>query len=430
MKGRSYLFVVIISTCLITTGGLVSLLARPTMAGGSLQPIDPSPSDYLDGVITRLMATSHISALSSAIVQNSSIEWAKGYGLANRETSTEATANTIYLVASISKTVTATALMQLYEQGRFGLDDDVSNYLNFSVRNPAFPTVPITFRMLLAHHSSLSVDPETSFTRVFPADLNLGNYSDCFYPEVLVPGGLHYIPQIWTPTMPGTTMNYANLGFGLLGLLVERLSGENFASYCRDHIFLPLEMYNTSFTLEGLNANQFARPYDYYQGTYIPYMHYTLLDYPAGGLRTTVVDLSHFLIAQMNHGRYKNVQLLSPETVEMMHTVQYQNHTGYDFNYGLGFQIWEDPSGNQIGHTGGLYGVSTIMAYREGEDVGIIMFCNKEVQTLRDSLEFSLLVMCINTKARQYLGVPEAISLSEILATTQLIPRDFPTISK
>jgi CubicO group peptidase (beta-lactamase class C family) len=225
-------------------------------------------------------------------------------------------------------------------------------------------------------------------------------------------------------------MNYANLGFGLLGLLVERLSGENFASYCHDHIFLPLEMYNTSFTLEGLNATQLARPYDYYQGAYIPYMHYTLLDYPAGGLRTTVIDLSHFLIAQMNQGRYKDVQLLTPETVEMMHTAQYQNHTGYTFNYGFGFQIWADASGNQIGHTGGLYGVSTIMAYREGQDIGIIMFCDKQVQTLRDSLEFSLLVLCINAKARQYIGVPEAISLSEILTTTQLIPRDFSTISK
>jgi CubicO group peptidase (beta-lactamase class C family) len=320
--------------------------------------------------------------------------------------------------------------MQLYEQGLFDLDDDVSNYLNFSVRNPAFPGVPITFRMLLSHHSSLSVDPDTSFTRILPTDLPLGDYPQSFYRELLVPGGLHYIPQVWTPEIPGSAMNYANLGFGLLGILVERLSGENFASYCHDHIFLPLEMYNSSFTLEGLNSSRLARPYEYYNGVYIPYMQYTLLDYPAGGLRTTVVDLSHFLIAQMNQGRYKNVQLLSPETIEMMHTAQYQNHTGYNFNYGFGFQIWEDKSGTQIGHSGGLYGVSTLMRYREGQDVGVIVFCDKGVQTMLDSFEFSLLILCINTKARQYLNTPETTSFSNILMTAQWIQRDFTPNSK
>jgi CubicO group peptidase (beta-lactamase class C family) len=429
MKYKSCLIIIIIS-CLITTGGFTNFIITPTRVSGTTQQIQPSESDNLDDIIMQLMAFSHISALSGAIVYNGSLTWAGGYGLANRETNSVATADSIYLVASISKTITATALLQLYEQGKFNLDDDVSNYLNFSIRNPSFPTVPITFRLLLSHHSSLSVDPDTSFTRLLPADLPLNDYPSSFYRELLVPGGLHYIPQIWTAATPGSSMNYANLGFGLLGYLVERISGENFASYCHTHIFQPLEMYNTSFTLDGLDINRLVRPYEYYDGEYIPYMHYTLLDYPAGNLRTTVVDLSHFLIAQMNQGRYKDVQLLSPETIEMMHTIQYQNHTGYNFNYGLGFQIWQDASGNQIGHTGGLFGVSTIMVYREGQDVGLIMFCNKEVVTLLDSLEFSLLIHCINSKAQQYINTPNTESLQRILLTTQLLSQDFRTLSK
>lgn len=430
MKRITPYLVILLALSFITTGGLTNLLCHPTIASAAPQPTDPTESDHLDSAITRLMMVSHVSALSSAIVHNGSIAWTKGYGLSNRETNTEAAPETIYLVASISKTITATALMQLYEKGLFNLDDDVSTYLNFSVRNPAYPEVPITFRMLLSHHSSLSVDPDTSFTRILPTDLPLGDYPQRFYEELLVPGGLHYIPQVWTPTRPGSAMNYANLGFGLIGVLVERISGENFASYCHDHIFLPLEMHNSSFTLEGLNTTRLAKPYEYFNGVYIPYMQYTLLDYPAGGLRTTVVDLSHFLMAQMNEGRYKEVQLLSPETIKLMHTAQFQNHTGYNFNYGLGFQVWNDSAGTRIGHTGGLYGVSTYMSYREGQDVGVIVFCDKEVQNRLESLEFSLLVLTISLKARQYLETPETTPFSDILRSTQWITHDFPTASK
>ncbi len=421
MKGV-VVFSVVLVGCVLVSSGFVGVV-RPVVAAQA------PAADSFDAVMTRVMSLGHISGASAAIVENESMVWAEGYGLANRETSLVAAPASIYLVASISKTMTATALMQLYEQGLFGLDDDISSYLGFTLRNPAFPDVPVTFRMLLAHHSSLATDPVTDFTRVFPADLQITGYPDPFYRELLVPGGLHYIPQMWSLDAPGSAMHYANLGFGVLGFLVERLSGENFSAYCREHIFLPLEMENTSFWIGDLNASRLARPYQYLSGGYEPYMQYTMLDYPAGGLRTTVVDLSHFLIAQMNQGRYKDVQLLSPETIALMHTPQYQNHSGYDFTYGLGFQIWEHDSGNEVGHSGGLYGVSTFMRFQEGHGTGVILFCNRQTQTLRDRFTFAVLVACLSSKAR-HLGGPVGVSLFEALSETRMVGVDFPGLSR
>jgi len=385
------------------------------------------PAGLIDIFIERIMERNHISAVSAAIVHNDELLWTQGYGLADRERKTPAEPTTIYLVASISKTITATALMQLYEQGLFDLDDDINSYLNFSVRNPRYPDMPITFRMLLSHHSSMAVDPPTLFTRTFPGDLTIEGYPYPFYKELFSPGGIHYVPQMWTESRPGDDMNYANLGFGLLGYLVERFSGQSFEQYCQDHIFHPLDMYNTSFTVGSLASDRLARPYEYYQGVYYPYIQYTMMDYPAGGLRTTVVDLSHFLMAQMQNGTYNNVQLLAPESIQIMHTVQYPNHTGYNFKYGIGFQIWETQTGRHIGHSGGLFGVATLMVYRETDHTGIIMFLNKEIYTLRDQLAFANIERLLFLKALRFgvLSNNQIDSLSDLVQYNSIVANDF-----
>jgi CubicO group peptidase (beta-lactamase class C family) len=385
------------------------------------------PTGLIDTFIEKIMERNHISAVSAAIVHNDELLWTHGYGLADRERNKPAEPTTIYLVASISKTMTATALMQLYEQGLFDLDDDINTYLNFSVRNPRFPDVPITFRMVLSHHSSIAVDPPTLFTRTFPGDLIIQGYPFPFFKELFTPEGIHYVPQMWMENRPGEEMYYANLGFGLLGYLVERISGQSFENYCQEHIFHPLEMYNTSFFVNSLASARLARPYEYYDNIYYPYIQYNMLDYPAGGLRTTVVDLSHFLIAQMQNGTYKDVQLLTPESISIMHTVQYQNHTGYNFEYGLGFQIWETQTGRQIGHSGGLFGVATLMVYRETDNTGLIMFLNKGINTLRDQFAFATLEHLLFLKALQYgslKGQPD--TLTNLVKYNSLLTNDFP----
>ncbi len=367
----------------------------------------------VERAIEMLMKLAHMSAVSAAIVKNGEVVWAKGFGLANREKNVAADEDTIYLVASISKTFTATAIMQLYEEGKINLDDDVNKYLPFSLRNPKYPDKPITVRMLLAHQSSLAQDPPGFYFRC-PADFDIEGYLERWVPEYLKPDGLYYTPQIWSEYMPGEKMFYANIGYTLLGYIVERVSGESFEEYCRKNIFEPLGMKNTSFIFDRLNVSRMAMPYVYYRGEYYPLLYYSVIDYPAGGLRTTVIDLSHFLIAHINGGVYNGVRILSERSVEEMHTVQYPSDT-YNFQYGLGFQIWDIGGERYIGHTGGLYGVATKMVFRQSDGTGVIYFINKQVYNLREIVAYSLIERLLFWKAKGF--DPAEISIDKIKAT-------------
>ncbi len=385
---------------------------------------NPVNNEMFDKIMLKLMEIAHMSALSAVIVKDNEVVWTKGYGLYDRERNKEADEETIYLVASISKTFTATALMQLYEKGYFDLDDDVNNYLPFSLRNPNHPDMPITFRMLLAHQSSLATEREdlpTFFTRIIPGNLEVAGYPYPFLKDYLVSGGIHYKPGVWTNVPPGEEMYYANIGYSLLGYLVEILSGNSFGEYCREYIFEPLGMKNTSFRLANVNVSRVAVPYDFQLGEYYPILHYDLLDCPAGGLRTSVSDISHFLIAHMNGGVYNGIRILEELTVEEMHTVQYPS-SNYAFEYGLGWQIWKKGGNIHIGHTGGLFGVSTKMVFRESDKNGIIFFTNKEVYNIREVVVFSLIERLLFWKADNKIDELKKETVEEsILANNHLL---------
>ncbi len=407
MKQRKYIamgMIFLMVSSFSLAGGFLENERKSAHATPDILPAQTDNDKIFEKAITMLMQIAHMPALSAAIVKGNEVVWTKGFGIYDRENNKEVDKKTIYLVASISKTFTSTALMQLHEKGYFNLDDDVNGYLSFSLRNPNYPDEPITFRMLLAHQSSLAEDPP-GFYAYIPGDLEVEGYPYPWLEGYLVPGGINYIPQTWTGLPPGEEMNYANVGYGLLGYLIERISGKPFEEYCRENIFGPLEMNDTSFRLANVNASRVAVPYVFQLGGYYPLLQYGILVYPAGGLRTTVMDLSRFLTAQMNEGIYNGTRILSEESVNEMHTVQYPSKN-YNFRYGLGWQIWERPGETYIGHTGGLYGVTTKMVFRQSDNTGIIFFTNKEVNNIREVIAFSLIEKLLFWKANGF-NLPE-----------------------
>ena len=145
-----------------------------------------------DQKIRSLMRLGHIPSLAACIIKNDAVVWSEGYGFYKRLPRRIPSDDTIYPVASMSKSITATAIMQLYEQGEFDLDDDVSERLSFTLRNPNYPDVPITYRMLLAHQSSLAdYDPSTA-KYIF-----ISNSPFSYIKEILVPEGEDYHPEYW-----------------------------------------------------------------------------------------------------------------------------------------------------------------------------------------------------------------------------------------
>lgn len=353
--------------------------------------------NLFDIYIKTLMKVGHKPSISACIIVNDTIVWSKSYGYYDLENKKPATKDTLYLQASVSKTVTATALMQLYEKGLFKLEDDINKYLPFKLRNPNHPDDNITIEMILSHRSSLADDNLYWLCLSYlPGDPDVKSYPMPWLEEYLTPNGSAYSTAIWSEDKPGEKYYYANVGFSLLGYLVEILSGQNFNEYCKEHIFTPLQMYNTSFRLRDLNISNIAIPYEFKNLGYFPHPHYGMfLIHPACSMRTSVEEYSHFLIAHMNGGIWNNVSILNESTVELMHTARFSPEDKY--NYGLGWSIKKTFFGKQqYGHSGGWPGVHNLVTVKPDKNTAVVIFSNE--------LDSELLGTIIERKAFKFIN--------------------------
>ncbi len=380
---------------------IIGIIIVTLFIGASLQTVSSQETetkyfqeqdDFLDKIIERLMDFGNFPSVSACIVKGDEIVWSKGYGLSNIESDIPATDKTVYGICSITKTITGIALMQLFDQGLFDLDDDVNGYLPFTLRNPHFPEDPITFRMLLSHSSSLR-SPNSYWNTQF---YNYGGPPFQDYPapwleECLTPDGIRYDPDYWNAeNKPGQLGVYANVNYDIIGYLVELLSDEPLYEYCDEHIFKPLEMYDTSFNLSQYNSEQLAIPYSWDDDNRIYRKNFNIvhIHYPAGGVFSTVKDMSHFMIVHMNGGMYNDTRILKESTVEEMHNIQ--SIAGAGRSYGLAW-LFESrsiklgstslylPNNIYGGHGGAVtYGFRTTMQMKLSGDIAAIFFINSD----------------------------------------------------
>jgi len=365
----------------IVVSVLILLLVLPSVLS-AYEETTLKDKPILDEILFSLKVRTYMKiinmpSLVACVIYNNSVVWSKTYGCSGVYIRHKANLDSIYVVGSISKTIVATALMQLYENENFGLDDNISKFLPFDIKNPNHPAVNITFRMLLAHQSSLG-DTFFDLFHFLPLIDNRSQWIE----ERLIPGQEKYRETYWKDYAPGENCSYSNMGFVLLALLVEKISGMPFEEYCQKNIFSSLCMNSTSFNIEGLNKRKLARPnFHVFGGIYIPFFNYDAKCLAAcGGLRTTADDLSHFLIVHMNKGVWNGVRILNESTIELMHSVQYPNSTQsfYDNNlqHGLGWihlnlsgEMWQ-------GYNGGAIGYCCNMMFKESSNIGVIMLSN------------------------------------------------------
>jgi CubicO group peptidase (beta-lactamase class C family) len=316
--------------------------------------------------------------VAAAIVKGTSLAWSKGFGTANLQLKTPVTPDTVFVIASITKTITGTAAMQLVEQGKLDLDKDINTYLPFSVRSPDFPSRAITMRQLLSHTAGISDENFNSYGApssifFFPDGVLKLSLAD-FCKGFLSTGGAYYNATSFTGKEPGTACQYCNLGMSLAGYIVERVAGQSLNDFCRAHIFNPLGMKRTSFRVQDFQPKDLAMPYD---ETLQPIGHYVESDYPDGNLRSTVNDLSRFLRAFINGGSLNGARILSQTSVAEMRKVQYP-----DIENAQGQALAWDYSqagsyGQLLGHFGAYYGTLTAMRYNPATNTGMIVFMNQ-----------------------------------------------------
>lgn len=334
------------------------------------------------------MEDQKIPALSAIIFNKDKILHEAYFGQSNIQQNATLGANDVFLVASISKVVTATALLQLYEQGKFAMSDPINNYLPYNVAIPNYTSTDITFEMLLTHTAAIgdgdALDNQYYYGMDSPVAL------DSFLKTYFTAGAANYnATQNFKNFAPGTAISYSNVGSALIAVLVEQLSGINFNTYCKQNIFIPLGMNNTFWRLDEITNNTIVQPYDYVSGNYNPIQNYTNTDYPNGGLRTNVGDLYLLLSALAQGGKANNGhQVLQAATVQNMHRPQVPN-----IDDTMGWHLFlVDETNNIWGHDGGEQGVVTIMGFNPSNGVGVILLANQGEAELDDMLVDSYLL--------------------------------------
>ncbi|MDX9972104.1 MAG: serine hydrolase domain-containing protein [FCB group bacterium] len=348
----------------------VPVLCLLFAAGCPVAP--PTLDDYLRTQLRRM----NVPGMAACIVKDNEVLWSGGYGWANIEDQSPATPDTLFMLASVSKTVTGTALMQLKEAGQLNLDDDINDYLPFPVRNPSHPQVPITFRTLLAHTSSIRDDYTTLLPLYTQGDSPI-TLAD-FVQGYLAPGGQWYhAGRNFLDEPPGSNWTYSNVGMTLAGYLVEVVSGMPFDAYCEAHIFAPLGMDRAAWHLAGLDPADVAMPYrGGLLGRFVPYGHYGYPDYPDGQLRASVNEFAAILGAFANGGEWNGNPILAPETVAEMLSIPYPSLTG---DQALVWRYVDYGGQRAPAHGGGDRGVTTDVFFVPDEHIAVAVFTNGEV---------------------------------------------------
>jgi CubicO group peptidase (beta-lactamase class C family) len=330
------------------------------------------------------MAEVHLPGMAVVLMDGERVLWEWSAGWANIENEVTATADTLFLVGSLSKTVVATALMQLWERGYFNLYDDINDYLPFPVRNPQFPDIPITFRELATHTSSIMDNGPLMEALMVEGDspVPLGD----FLFDYLHPDGAYFDPEanFW-PWPPAMRWKYCNIAASLAAYLVEVLSGEDFAEYCRAHVFAPLGMTQSSYRLADLDLDNVAMPYHYspLARRHEPYGHFGFPYYPSGSVRTSAYELARLAAMYVNEGELGGVRVLSAESVRQIARPQYPKRWP---SQGLFWYYLRYDGDDVFGHQGGGRGVVAKLFYRPDDGVGVILLANGDWGSVLDHL--------------------------------------------
>ena len=308
-----------------------------------------------------------------AVVKNGKIIHTDAIGYKNLSTKETLDARRdIFRIASISKSFTATALMQLVEQGKISLDDDFGTLVGFPVRNPKFPDTQITLRMVLSHTSSIN-------------DVN--GYFDL---DVINPAKNVDWAKSYNNYQPGTDYEYCNLNFNMAGVVLEKLTGVRFDEYIQQQILKPLELYG-GYCVDSLDNSRFVPLYGYQKATdsfeeqkaaYNPrseeIKNYkmgqsTPIFSPTGGMKISAYDLAKYMIMHMNYGKVGKQHILSKKSSKIM-----QTKLSEEEGYGLALREVENfvPGYYMVGHTGGAYGLYSSMFFNPKDKFGVVVITN------------------------------------------------------
>jgi CubicO group peptidase (beta-lactamase class C family) len=316
------------------------------------------------------MQRNDVVGLSVAVIKGNQLVYNHSFGKKSIEENTDLKNDDIFRIASISKSFAATAIMQLIEAKKLSLDDDFSNLVGFNIKNPKYPETIITLRMVLSHTSSIN-DSEGYFNLDAINPSKNPNWAKCY-----------------TDKQPGTSYLYCNLNYNMVGAVIERITGQRFDSYIRQHILSPLSLYG-GHCVDSLDSSKFASLYEYENKTfklataaYAPRReelatyqlgYSTPILSPTGGVKISAADLARYMAMHMHYGKSKGVKIISKKSAKVM-----QTPVNVEAQYGLALSLTNKLiNGRQlVGHTGSAYGLYSAMFFDPKEKFGIVVITN------------------------------------------------------
>jgi CubicO group peptidase (beta-lactamase class C family) len=311
--------------------------------------------------------------LAVGVVRDGQLVYARGFGMANIKKKLEVTPDTVFRIGSISKTFTTIGLMQLWEQGKFDLDDPVNPYLKTYKVLHSDPHAPsITFRHMLTHTSGIGETRTTwDLLKSLTGNLEIAADPD----ESITPLSEFYHGLLRAETYPGFKWAYANHAYATLGQLIADISGQPFEEYMRDHVFKPLGMEKSDYLLTDRVRDDLAQGYNFKKGSFVPIPYKRVMIGAAGSIFSSVNEMAKYAAALMNGGENQYGRVIQSETLDMMMTPQLDNDIRV-FNMGLTF--WLEKYGDHlvIEHGGGWPGFISSFRVAPKEKVAVMAFVN------------------------------------------------------
>jgi CubicO group peptidase (beta-lactamase class C family) len=378
MKGlivqlTSLLAGVFCAAIILSPNGAKAASASPFTSKASPKLDRTDAEAWLDGFVPQALKAQDIAGGVVVVVKDGEILLSKGYGYSDAVKRTPVSASeTLFRPGSISKLFTWTAIMQLVEQGKIGLDDDINKYIDFKIAGRG--SAPITIRHLLTHRAGFEEGIK---------DLIL------FEPK---PGlNARSFLKRWTPRRifnPGTVPAYSNYGAALAAYIVERASGMPFETYVERNIFGPLAMKNATFR-QPLPAAMLGQISKGYMAGSDPAHRFELITAPAAGaLSITGDDMAQFMIAHLQNGRLGSAQILQPEAAKLMHGSASSFLPGMD-PFLLGFYATDINGRRVISHGGNTVLFHSYLRLFINDGVGIYISLNstgKDFSQLQQSI--------------------------------------------
>ncbi|MBZ9625863.1 beta-lactamase family protein [Clostridium sp. FP2] len=369
-------FIVIVLTLVFISITCIETRAAVASTSIDIKEVEKFTDDFFGKNINKY----NVPGVAIAFVKDGQVSFMKGYGYSDVENKISVDPEkTVFKLASVSKLLTATAVMQQYEEGKIDLNKDVNEYLkNFKIKDTF--KEPITTKSLLTHTSGFIQSNIGIGTRDQFKIKKLGDYLKTAMPK--------------REYEPNRFFSYSNQGMSLAGHIVENTSGKSFEDYIEERIFKPLNMENSSFKQPIPKDMELNKAVSYGYWTQKKSLFRTEPTYdqlgPSDGCYTTVSDMSKFIIANLNGGKYKGNQLLKETTMEEMHKQQFTNNVKMP---GQAYGFWESFENNKRGlfHTGTIDGYANLLYMMPEENVGFILCYNLATDKLRSEFLTSFL---------------------------------------